>query len=166
MLESDFQKKLIEKLYSQGAWTFNIHGHKMQKSGVADILILHRRFNGFLELKVDKKKPSYIKKDVDKDVRKRYFPSFVARCVQLVPDERQLAHLWDGNHRITIENFEGEVLCRPAGLDKVLDCLQALAQQTRDWEKIPKISAEAFRNCRKGDVVYHAGKRFMCEGEM
>ena len=164
MLEGDFQKQLTDKLYSQGAWTFKIHGHKMQKSGVADILILHRRFNGFLELKVDKKKPSTIQQDVDKDVRKRYFPSFVGRCVQMYPNVR--GEPWDASHHITIENFEGDVLVRPAGLNKVLDCLQALTQQSRDWEKIPKIAAEAFRNSREGDVVYHAGKKFMCQGDM
>ena len=162
MKENDFQKKLIDQLFSQGAWTFNVHGHSMQKSGVADVLIIHRRFAGFVELKTGDYKASDKQKDVDKDIRKRYFPSFVVRCVKLY--EARHGESWDQNHKIIIENFQGDGLVRVAGLNKVLDCLQALAQQSRDWEKIPKITAEAFRTCRVGDVINHAGKRFVCEG--
>ena len=165
MRESKFQKDLVDQLFSQGAWTFNVHGHKGQKTGVADLLVVHRRWAGFLELKVENRKASDKQIDVDKDVRKRYFPSFVVRCVEIYTTA-SLRSGWDNAHLLTIENFEGEVLCRPAGLNKVLDCLQALTQQTRDWEKIPKLAAEMFRTCREGDVVFHAGKRFLCEGKM
>ena len=152
MKENVFQKALIEKLYSQGAWTFNVHGHKMQKSGVADVLVVHRRWAGFIELKTEDNKTSAKQKSVALNLIKRFFPTYVVRC--------------RGTNLLTIENFHGEVLCRPAGLDKVLDCLQALSQNTRDWVKMPKLAAEAFRTCRAGDVVYYAGNRFLCEGKM
>ena len=164
MKENQFQKDLIDQLYSQGAWVFNIHGHSMQKPGVPDLLVVHRRWSGFIELKVEVNETSDKQKDVAKDLIKRYFPTFVIRCAMGMGPGRHV-DVWDPVG-LTIEDFNGEVLCRPAGLDKVLDCLQALTQQTRDWEKIPKNVADAMRTCRGGDVVFYAGKRFLCEGKM
>lgn len=158
MKENKFQKYLIDKLYSQGAWCFNVHGHSMQKTGVADVLVVHRRWAGFLELKVGDNKTSDKQKDIAKDLIKRYFPTFVIRCRELDITGGN----WEGRCIITIENFQGGVLCRPAGLDKVLDCLQALSSKGAPRVKMPKLFADDVRTCVIGDSVYFDKKAFLC----
>ena len=163
MKESVFQKELIDKLYSQGAWLFNIHGHAMQKAGVADLLVVHRRWTGFLELKTEDNTASKKQIDVDKDLQKRYFPSFVVRCARGMGPGRHV-DVWD-NVALTIENFQGEVLCRPAGLNMVLDNLQALTSNASGvpWVKMPKLFADDIRTCKAGDAIYFGKKKFVCQ---
>jgi len=58
MKENEFQRKIVRALESIGAWTLNVHGHRMQKSGVPDLYVAHPKWTGWIELKTNKGKPS------------------------------------------------------------------------------------------------------------
>lgn len=164
MKEIDFQSKLIKQFYSQGAWVFNIHGHAWQKSGIPDLLVIHPRFNGFLELKVENREADDLQKKVAKDIKKRLFPAFVVRCVEYSADFK--SDIFDAAHELTIEDFYGNVICHPAGLDKVLDCLQNLVDKNNLFEKVPAMFMRRLREASESDIVFMVGKRFLCEGDM
>lgn len=51
VLERDFQRKILVALTSERAYTFNVHGHAMQKSGLPDLYVAHTIWTGWLELK-------------------------------------------------------------------------------------------------------------------
>jgi hypothetical protein len=164
MKETDFQTKLIKQLYSQGAWVFNIHGHRFQKGGVPDLLVIHPRFNGFVELKVEDRKADDSQKKVANDIKKRLFPAFVIRCREYSSDFT--SNIFDAAHEITIEDFYGHVICHPAGLDKMLDCLQDLVEKDDLFTKAPKIIIDKFKAAKAGDTVYMLGKIFLCHGDI
>jgi hypothetical protein len=124
MKENKFQSKLIKKLESQGAWVLNVHGHKWQKSGVSDSLVIHKNWKGFLELKVGKNKVSPLQKAIAEKLIKRGFPCFVVRCVQI---DAYSGIIFDAYNKLIIEDYNGNILCEPAGLDKVLDCCISLS---------------------------------------
>ena len=79
MLERKFAKLIDDALCSVGALTFNIHGHRFQKSGWPDLYCAHPKWTGFCELKVDKNKPSPVQVTVMKDLVRRGVPAFVVR---------------------------------------------------------------------------------------
>ena len=93
MKENEFQSRVVRSLFYQGAWTFNVHGHGMQRPGVPDLLVVHRSWKGWLELKVGKNKPSAIQCKVMQDNLARGFPCYVLRS----------------NGVITLETLEGEI---------------------------------------------------------
>lgn len=76
---SQFQRKVTKLLKSKGCWTHNVHGHRMQKRGVPDFLVISRKWNGFIEIKIDKDKCSPIQKHVIKELKERHFPVYVLR---------------------------------------------------------------------------------------
>jgi len=84
MKESAFQSKVIAVLKSRGAWVLNIHGggdprRGMQKSGVPDLLVIHRKWRGFLELKIKNRDLSPLQKHVCQELVDRWFPVYVLR---------------------------------------------------------------------------------------
>lgn len=76
---TQFQKKVTKLLKSKGCWILNVHGHKMQKSGVPDFLVISRKFNGFIEIKIGKDTCSPIQKAVIKKLKERDFLVYVLR---------------------------------------------------------------------------------------
>ena len=53
MLESQFQRDVQQSLKAAGAVTFHVHGgDTRQASGWPDLYVAHRKWNGWLELKV------------------------------------------------------------------------------------------------------------------
>jgi len=109
MKENRFQQLVKKQLESQGAFIINYHGHLMQRSGLPDLQILHRKFNGFLELKVGKNKCSVLQRIVAAKIILRRTPCYVLRCVE--HDINGYGKLFK-NKRIVyqLENFEGKVI--------------------------------------------------------
>ncbi len=123
--ETIFSDQLCKVLESQCAWILNVHGHSMQRSGVPDLQVIHRRWHGFLELKMNKNKPSAKQESVAAAIELRNVPVFVFRCV--APDNCS-KRLWD-EYEYTLEDFEGRIVARINGLDKLLDILADLDSQ-------------------------------------
>lgn len=109
MKENKFQKKVVEALIAKTAWILNVHGHRMQKSGVPDLQVVHRRWCGYLELKVGKNKCSPIQKQVIKKIKDRGFPVFVLRYIEnpLVDSTLYKGQFYNF---INIENEDGNTL--------------------------------------------------------
>lgn len=78
MLESEFQNKLVHKLIEQGCWVFNVHGSAYQKSGIPDLLVLHKYCKFFVELKC-KAKVEPLQKLTIRQIKATSFPCYVAR---------------------------------------------------------------------------------------
>jgi hypothetical protein len=76
MKERDFQSKIIRYFRDRTAFVFNIHGGEFQKAGMPDLLILHRAWKGFLELKVDSK-VTILQRFKMKEIKARGFPCYV-----------------------------------------------------------------------------------------
>jgi len=79
MNESQFTKKIITAFKETGAFILKIHGHSMQKSGIPDLLILHPKWKGFVELKIGNGKCSDIQKHQISEIKNRGFPCVVLR---------------------------------------------------------------------------------------
>jgi len=84
MKESLFQNKVIKALRERGAWILNIHGggdpsRGMQMSGVPDLLVIHRRWKGFLELKIGDRKLSPIQLLTCTAIAERQFSVYILR---------------------------------------------------------------------------------------
>lgn len=97
MKESHFQKRIVKLLKDKGCWLMNVHGERMQKRGVPDLLVLSNKWKGFLELKVGNNKCTELQKVVMEKIEKRNFAVYVLRY-----DEKLDA--------IQIENWKGEIL--------------------------------------------------------
>lgn len=97
MRESHFQKKIVKLLRDKGCWVLNVHGERMQKRGVPDLLVIGLGWKGFLEIKVGNNKCTEIQKVVMKKIERRNFAVYVLRY-----DEKLDA--------IQIENWKGEML--------------------------------------------------------
>ena len=120
--ETIFSNRLCKVLESQCAWILNVHGHLLQKSGVPDLQIIHRRWKGFLELKMNKNGASDLQKSVSADIELRGVPCYVFRCVSF--DGCKSCH-WD-EYVYTLEDFEGNVVAKIDQLGELLDVLAAL----------------------------------------
>lgn len=97
MKENQFQAKIVKMLKDKGCFIFNIHGERMQKKGVPDLLVIGLKWKGFLELKVGKNQCTEIQKKQIEEIEKRGFPVYVLR--------------WDVKYKaIYIENRIGEKL--------------------------------------------------------
>jgi len=79
MRESHFQKKVVKILKDKGCWVMNVHGERMQKRGVPDLLVIGLAWKGFLEIKVGSNKCTKIQKVVMERIEKRNFPVYVLR---------------------------------------------------------------------------------------
>jgi len=76
MKERDFQSKVIQYFRNKTAFVFNIHGGEFQVAGMPDLLVLHRSWKGFLELKVDSK-VTILQRMKMREIKARGFPCFV-----------------------------------------------------------------------------------------
>lgn len=168
MKESLLQKDLIDQLYKQGAFCFNIHGHQFQKGGMPDVLVLHPRFYGFIELKTDNYETETRQKSVSEMIKKRLFPAFVLR------GKNYLQNIYKGHGdfapieevELTIEDFYGNIIARPANMGCVLSTLQELVDAKKLWEQVPKIFMERLRDAKAGDTIYLAGKELIVKGNI
>jgi hypothetical protein len=79
MKESDFQRKLIAYFKDIGAFYFNAHGHAMQKAGMPDLYVASKLFEGWLELKVNRGKPTPLQVSTMRDLRRSNVPTFIVR---------------------------------------------------------------------------------------
>lgn len=116
MKENKFQKKVKKQLESQAAYVVNVHGHVMQISGLPDLLIIHRDWKGWLELKVEKGKASAIQRIQAAKIELRGMPIYVLRCVEV---DNDIFHGYD----YYIENFQGGVIEEIADLSSLLGVL-------------------------------------------
>lgn len=94
---SQFQAKVTGIFESKGAWTFNVHGSRMQKRGVPDLLVIALKWKGFIEFKIGRDKCKPIQKSKIKILTEREFPTYVLRYLEDLD-------------AIAIENEEGEEL--------------------------------------------------------
>ena len=123
--ETKFSDQLCKVLKSKCAWILNVHGHMLQKSGVPDLQVIHRRWHGFLELKMNKNGASPKQKSVAAAIELRNVPVFVFRCVAF--DNCAGGH-WD-EYEYVLEDFEKHVVTKVRGLDSLLDILAGLGPQ-------------------------------------
>jgi len=79
MKERDFAKKIKCGLESVGCFCFNVHGHRMQKSGVPDCYVAHNKWTGWIEFKVGDARPTDLQIMRIKDLLVRNVPAFVVR---------------------------------------------------------------------------------------
>lgn len=64
MLETHFQRKLIQLIEDVGAVVLNVHGHSYQKSGWPDLYVAHWAWSGWMELKVGRNRPSPLQREM------------------------------------------------------------------------------------------------------
>ena len=120
--ESKFCKRLTSVLYGQCAFTFKIHGHSMQRAGIPDLHIVHRRWAGYLELKVQDNKTSSVQKKVGNEIRDRNYPCYVFRCIDVKFNSRGTATSW----LYVLEDFDGVAITSVPNLEQLLDILVEL----------------------------------------
>lgn len=121
MKENDLQRTVIEALKSVGAWTFNVHGHGMQKCGVCDLYCAHNRWTGWIEFKVGKNRPSALQIICMKDLLIRGVAAFVVREYE----EVIYCELWIGEKHYETLSFCKEWL-RSKGTTRGLELLKML----------------------------------------
>lgn len=86
---SQFGRDVAKILKAKGCWLFNVHGERMQKRGVPDLLVIGLNWKGFLEFKIGDDKCKDIQKVQIKDLVQRNFPCYVLRynreldCIQI-----------------------------------------------------------------------------------
>lgn len=86
---SEFGRAVSKILKSKGCWLFNVHGERMQKRGIPDLLVIGLNWKGFLEFKIGVDTCKDIQKVQIKDLVQRNFPCYVLRynreldCVQV-----------------------------------------------------------------------------------
>lgn len=116
--ETKFSERLCKVLESQCAFIINMHGHLFQRSGIPDLQILHRRWDGFLELKVGENKPSDLQEKVAKKIQDRGTSCYVFREV--------ITNDLLGKISYQLEDFQGKIITKVNSLDKLLDVLVGL----------------------------------------
>ena len=84
-----FGNKVGKILKAKGCWLFNVHGERMQKRFVPDLLVIGLNWKGFLEFKIGDDKCSDGQKNTIKDLVQRNFACYVLRymreldCIQI-----------------------------------------------------------------------------------
>ena len=128
-----FQQKVIEQLEKQTALIFNIHGHRMQKSGWPDLQIIHRRWKGFLELKCEKYEASALQRIVAAKIELRGTSVYVLRCVEhkYLNPELYNALADPLFNYYTLENFQGDIIKTFDDLRSLLDVLVGLEKKEK-----------------------------------
>lgn len=122
MKERDFQKKVKKQLESQAAFVINVHGHRMQISGLPDLQIIHKDWKGWLELKVEKGEASEIQRIQAAKIELRGMPVYVLRC----KEENDVSHFGPQGLHYRLENFQGEIIEVIRDLSSLLDVLKKL----------------------------------------
>ncbi len=122
MKENKFQTKVVKQLKNQAAFIVNVHGHRMQKSGLPDLLIVHKDWKGWLELKtgkstIKKNQASAIQRIQAAKIELRNMPVYVLRCVER--DEGIYGIYCD----YMLENFQQEVVETFSDLSSLLGIL-------------------------------------------
>lgn len=128
MKENKFQTKLKKVLESQCAFVINFHGHALQRNGLPDLEVIHRRWHGFLELKCGKNKASDLQKSIAAAIELRGVPVYVLRCVEH-KIEGIYTSVIDLPLVYTLEDFEGKVVTRINYLDGLINILADLGPQ-------------------------------------
>ncbi len=123
MRETKFQKAVKEQLESQGAWILNIHGHAMQKAGIPDLHVVHRKWSGYLELKCEKREATELQKEIGRKIIARWYPCYVLRCVETTSGANFTYSEDTSYTSYTIEEFNGEIILEFADLRELLDHL-------------------------------------------
>lgn len=78
MKESEFSREICAGLESVGSKILNVHGHRFQSAGWPDLYVCGR-WTGWVELKVESRKPTSLQIIVMKDLLVRGVPAFVVR---------------------------------------------------------------------------------------
>jgi len=117
MLESKFQKQVKKVLEKQGAFIINIHGHGMQKPGLPDLLVIHPKWTGFLELKTEKNKCSEIQQAIACKIKVRGMPIYVLRNVEFGTE------IYGCIYQYYLENFDGGAIAEILNLNLLLQVL-------------------------------------------
>ena len=123
-----FQKQVKEQLESQAAFVINITGHRMQKNGLPDLDITHRKWKGRIEIKVGKDPARPLQRIQAVKFELRGVPVYVLRCVETcveTPRNKGDDHWLMGEHLFiyTLENFEDEVNVKFSDLSSLLQIL-------------------------------------------
>lgn len=100
MIETQWTAKLVNELKKCNARVLNIHGGPMQAPGWPDMLIIHRRFHGFVEVKNEKTQVTPLQRRRILDIKSRGFPAIVLRMPNKLEDE-------NGNF---IKHFDGTAI--------------------------------------------------------
>lgn len=131
MKENKFQKSVKKYFENKGAFVINHHGHAMQRSGLPDLQIIHLRWKGWLELKVEKNKASTLQRVVAAKIGLRGMPVYVLRCVET---EGCYYHesLAQKLMIYTLEDFEGGIITEINDLNCLLNTLIGLDEIVRD----------------------------------
>ena len=127
MKESKFQKQVKKQLENQGAFVINLHGHMMQRAGLPDLFVLHRKWDGFLELKVEQNKTSAVQRIVAAKIELRGMPIYVLRCREMNLTDIGLNDEIIG-YKYTLENFEGKNISQFDDLSELLSRLVELSK--------------------------------------
>lgn len=122
MKETTFSKKVVKALEDKCAFIINVHGHLMQRRGIPDLEVIHRKWHGFLELKVDKNTASDVQKKVAKKIALRDVPVWILRCTDIDISKLNLAK-WNKMYKITLEDFNGKLIAKVNRLDMLIDVL-------------------------------------------
>lgn len=128
MKENKFQKDVKKQLKSQAAFVINVHGHLMQKAGLPDLLIIHKDWKGWLELKtgaaeLKKNQASPIQRIQAAKIELRNMPVYVLRCVE-VSSGAEFTYSKDVKY--TLENFQEQVMQTFYELKELLGVLMDL----------------------------------------
>ena len=129
MKESKFQKQIKKQLESQAAFVINVHGHGMQMRGLPDLQIIHRKWKGWLELKVEKNEASVLQRMVAAKIELRGAPIYVLRCVERNKHDMTLD--FKIQFIYTLENFQGEIIEEINDLNLLLGVLIKLELDKR-----------------------------------
>lgn len=121
MKENKFQKQVVKQLESQAAFIFNVHGHMIQKSGLPDLLVIHTRWKGWLELKCEKYKASSLQRIKAAMLELREMPVYILRCVEIKYGDTGKKNCIGCLY--TLENFQGDIIKEFADLGLLLDIL-------------------------------------------
>ena len=92
--ENDFQADMIEFWESKTGFIFNIHGSEWQKGGMPDLLVHHRRWHGYLELKVGRRVLESLQKKRIKEIHARWFDAFVIYPNRIEDEEGVTLAAW------------------------------------------------------------------------
>jgi hypothetical protein len=153
--ESYFQNKVKKQLEKDGAFIINLHGHGWQKKGLPDLEIIHRKWDGFLELKVENNKASVIQKAISEKIIKRDRPCYVLRCITKLDVDGEFVNFY--KFKYTIENFNGEIIIEFKDLKNLLSLLVELTDPKRfvynlDISKLRKSVNSKISHCIYAEV--------------
>ena len=79
MNERKFQREVVQTFEGLGCFTFNVHGHSMQKAGIPDLFVSHPTWCGWLELKVGEGKASAIQRKQILELRRTSSSAWILR---------------------------------------------------------------------------------------